>query len=589
MEGHAPSWPPLVQIMGQIENRRARAKFLKAIWPELLLGALLGCAYLLTVPLWEAPDETAHFGNILYVRKHGAYKLTYGDAGLYGMFKGETTQPPPFYFVASLLTEPWATPSEVKIEPVENAACRDDPWRFRNRGAQAWPRMIRGVSLLFLLLTGLVTAAAARVACKNDRHFPATVMSMMWAVPQMMFCGAAISNDAFAMAAGACLLYVWLRLHPASRRWKLLLIGLVGVAAILAKFTLVPLYAAGLLLVVIQARSSWGRRILDVVSYLLPALAGLGMLWIIRPEMIRSLILMLGQRVLYPLPHVDSLVALSLAWESYWGRFGWMNVSAPPWMKEIFFTLSIALTIGVAHAWVRRREWRWAITCGAMLAGTTIIATGLDIRSSAQAQGRHLFSAIGAFSLLGAFAIRAYMSSRRARQMTAALALLLNGYVLCLLLPSAYGQSPPDLLLGTACCHGQVPTPILEPGAPEKQQFVSAMPMLSRVGVVPATFGLPVRGTARLSLLEVWTGHCLAVRVIDAGEIEDGRYLYLDFPPLDDSENQAYIIKMEVLEKFKGQVALFWNPLAPCEGAERLTGSGDLRFVTYHHEVEEGG
>lgn len=566
-----------------------RPKLLKTLWPELLLGALLGCAYLLTVPLWEAPDETAHFGNILYMRKYGAYKLTYGDAGLYGIFKGETTQPPSFYFVASLLTEPWATPSEVKIEPVGNAACRDDAWRFRNRGAQAWPRMIRGVSLLFLLLAGLVTAAAARVVCRNDRHFPATVMSMMWAVPQVMFCGAAISNDAFAMAAGACFFYVWLRLHPASRRWKLLLIGSVGVATFLAKFTLAPLYAAGLLLVVIEARPSWGGRILDVVSYLLPALAGLVLLWIIRPDMIRSLMLLLGQRVFYPLHGIVSQVVFPLAWESYWGRFGWMNVSVPPWMKEVFFTLSIALTIGMAHAWARRREWQWGITCAAMLAGATIIAMGLDIRSSGQAQGRHLFSAIGPFSLLGAFGIRAYMSPRRARQMAAALALLLNGYVLCLLLPSAYGQSPSDLLLGNACCHGQVLTPVLEPGAPEKQRFVSTMPMLSRVGVVPCTFGLPVRGMARLSLLEEWTGHCLAVHEIDAGEIEDGRYLFLDFPPLEDSENQAYIIKMEILKEFKGQVALFWNPYAPCEGAERLTGSGDLRFVTYHHEVEEGG
>jgi hypothetical protein len=219
------------------------------------------------------------------------------------------------------------------------------------------------------------------------------------------------------------------------------------------------------------------------------------------------------------------------------------------------------------------------------------VALVADLPHSGQAQGRHLFPAIAALSLLGTLGMRAYLSSRAGRRVAWIVGGLGTAYVLGIVMPGAYGEEPSDLILGEACCTGAQATPSLAFGGGERQAFVSSRHGLCRVGVVTGTHGLPVRGRIRLSIIDRATRDLIASRTFTGEEIPDGRYLFLDFPPIKDSCDRAYMIRVEPVGEIRGSVRLFYSARDVCPQSARLTGGGDLRFATYHaphdHDKED--
>ncbi len=74
----------------------------------------------------------------------------------------------------------------------------------------------------------------------------------------------------------------------------------------------------------------------------------------------------------------------------------------------------------------------------------------------------------------------------------------------------------------------------------------------------------------------------LAQRTISGKELKDGRWLFLDFPPIPESEGRRYTIVVEPVGKVRGMLHLFYSPRDLCPNSRRLTGEGDLRFASYH-------
>jgi hypothetical protein len=264
-----------------------------------------------------------------------------------------------------------------------------------------------------------------------------------------------------------------------------------------------------------------------------------------------------------------------------------MNVGIASPVRQFFWTVSIALVLGVAGWMSRRGHTRKAV----LLAIGFVVAQGaglfVNLSSFGQAQGRHLFPALAAFSFLGAMGLRGYLSLNNARRCALVLAVIVNAYTLGFVIPSAYGKGSSKFVLGNSCCQGAEVTAVLSPGNPERQAFLSLLPDLNRVGIVPATFRLPVRGEVEMTLLDRRTGEVAATRVFDGAQVADGRFLYLDFPPIPDSEGRWFIIKIEPREALRGKLALFWSREDRCSDALRVSGPGDLRFASYHLSDDE--
>ncbi len=548
----------------------------RSVLPELILGACLGFAYLMRVPLWEAPDEPYHLTNILYVRKYGLYTLTHGASELPVNMKGESSQPPLYYAVGALVARVLRRPP-VEFGAMEHPECWDQPWKFYNWGDTALPRVLRGLSLAFLLACGLLSARAGALAAPGDTHLPGTTMAMVWAVPQVLFVGTTISNDAMAMASGALLFVLWLGSWRDPSWWRPAVAGVVTAGALAVKFTLVPYAVAGAL-VSLAFGPSWRARCRNLALFLGPTLVALAFLALVAPDAAARVRYLLETRVGVQPLRLRPLLVLPLAWESFWARFGWMNVPVAPEVRVLFWSVSVALSIGLG-ATIHERRVKVPLLVALVLVCGAVGAFVLNLRHSGQVQGRHLFGVIAPLSLLGAWGLRGYLSPLAARWTAGALAACGSAYVVLSVMPAGYGEEPSDLLLGEACCSGSQITPCLD-SRREAQTFIASMPRLCRVGVVPATHGLPVRGRVRLWLQG--GDAVLAQRTISGKELKDGRWLFLDFPPIPESEGRRYTIVVEPVGKVRGMLHLFYSPRDLCPNSRRLTGEGDLRFASYH-------
>lgn len=555
---------------------------LRIAWPELLAGLVLAAAYLFIIPLWEAPDEPYHYGNVVYVWKHGAYSLRYFSAGQPGIHQGERSQPPLYYWIASLATSPWARPWAVKMEPLDDTQCREAAWKFLNVGDTTWPRLMRGVSLMFLLATAVVAAMGVRARFPDDPVLAATTVSMVWIVPQVLFAGTVISNDSLAMFAGTVLFALWFRAREAPDLRYMVLLGAVGFVALFAKFNLVPLYLLGVPLAFIVAPGPFRRRLHYAEAYSLVGLWTSAIALLLRRDLAWSVTSILTRRIGMQQFKVDWMPSLQTVWESYWAKFGWMNVGVPSPIRYLFWTVSIALILGVSGWASRQAHKRNAVVLAAGFVTAQCAGLVASLLSFGQAQGRHLFPAVAAFSFLGAAGFRGYLSRGNARWGALVFALVGNAYVLGFVIPSAYALQSPRFVLGTSCCQGAQVTPLLYSGHPEQQAFLSLLPGLTRVGIVPATFRLPVRGNMKMTLLDRRTAEIVATQTTQGADVSDGQFLYLDFPPIPDSEERWFIIKIEATETLRGNLALFWSLKDRCPDAMRISGPGDLRFVTYH-------
>lgn len=551
------------------------------IWPELLLGLLLSLAYSIQIPLWQAPDEPSHFGNILFVRKQLLYPMTYGNSGLKGPFRGETVQPPLYYWVAAAITEPWVDHGDIDVKPVEDIACREDKWRIRPTKLTLWPFTIRCVSIALFLATLVLLGRVAQLIRPDEIHFPATAVAALIMVPQAVFMGSVISNDPAAMLMGTILFSQAVMLFYRSSPWYCLVMGITAVIGVATKFNLVPLYIASLIVVIIRFRHSTGKCITGFVLLLLPIISFVGAIALLKPALFSSIQFISEDRTIRLVAY-RPLLAIPLSWESYWGLFGWMNVHVSPWIRSGFFTATIILAMGYIRGWRTRRGIHRFDYAALIFSGLAIMALFVDIRHSWQSQGRHVFPAIAPLSIIGAYGIRGFLSPRKARLAAYLLALAVNIYVLVVLLPSAYAQHPSDLSIGTSCCSGHRMTCELSSGEVERQVFVSSDSHLRRVGIVLATFGHPFRGEVRLTLNELHSGRKIAERYLNGDEIRDMAFHYLDFSPIRRSQGRLYEIEVELMPDYHGRIGVFCNDVDICGDTYRSTGEGDLKFVTYH-------
>lgn len=398
----------------------------------LILAAYTALAilYAARTPMWQAPDEPAHFNYVLYLHEQGALPVLragdYDQAQLERLkasrFAGnpdvsavryESHQPPLYYALGSVLW--YALPGE------------------------AWPRLLslRLLSALFGGLVVLAVFAIARHIFPQSAGAPLLAAAFVAFIPQHLAIAAAANNDSLGeLLLSLMALLAVVRLRTVDDRRHLLLAGVLLGLAFLTKLTAYAgavILAAGELGRLRLAGRRDGRRWLGALSAIALAALVVGGWWFVRNALVYGPTDLVGLQnhdaVVVGQPrtalNVDALRHFAgTMFQSFWGMFGWMGVLIDARLYALLALLTgmtaLGLALFAAVSWrALEAAQRWALGLLILLLALTGGQVVVYNLAYIQPQGRYLFPAgatIGVF-----FAVGLYALARRPALLAAAL------------------------------------------------------------------------------------------------------------------------------------------------------------------------
>jgi hypothetical protein len=371
----------------------------------------LGSAYVLAVPIGEAPDEPAHLAYVSYLlERHALPPLAappYGD-------RYEFYQAPLEYLTTA------AAASVLGVRAHEAHWQPNPRFSFFRQGSRAYLpgadekawgeriRLLRITRLVWAALTAvLVLATAYRLARgRLDLAFAATVPFVL--APQFLFVSATVNNDGAVVTFAALAVLGFVKLLDSPSPATALLAGTAAGLAPWGKVSGFLLAVPLCLVAVVFVR----RRCHRAAVLLVAAWATLTVLWIclavwrfgvIFPPPPTGLqdVLAQGGRLFNP-RWIGSL------WMSFWGKLGWLNVRLPL-VSYLFFALPTALVaIGCVRGGSRTEEpsskWRWL--CVSAIGVNLFLVIVFMVRIDWQPQGRFLFPSLPAMAGCAALGLR---------------------------------------------------------------------------------------------------------------------------------------------------------------------------------------
>jgi len=455
----------------------------------LLAFIVTGLSYSVIVPVFEAPDENAHFAYARYMAQTGS--LPVQDPANPGPWSQEGSQPPLYYLLAALVIRgvdtsevaalQWKNPQNVMGHPAEpgnkNRFIHTDRERFPYQGAVLAVHLARLVSVLMGAGTVWLTYLIARQVFAPSGEGPSepalalASAAFVAFLPQFLFISAAVNNDSavtlFSTASLYCLLRLTSSLGPqvagdrAQWAWALALGICLGLALLskLSALLLVPFLALTL------AVEAWHKRLGH--RFLVAVLAALGVAalvagwWFLRnlrlygdPVAANVMMEIAGRRA-FKLERF-----LGGAWEelrglrwSFWALFGWFSL---PISRPVYLVLDV-LVLAAALGLVMRKlrpttnrgtdfvAWRWPISL--LLLWLLMVLGGLVwwAAFAKGAQGRLLFPAIAPIAVLLVAGWWPWLPRRTAGTMPVLVGLPMLAFALgCLLgvIRPAYARPP---------------------------------------------------------------------------------------------------------------------------------------------------
>jgi len=402
-----------------------------------ILAVTLACyaglvaGYVTRTPIWQNPDEPAHFNYVAFVADTGGLpELRPGDwdLALLERLKNGTLQPSDS--VASIRYESWQPPLfYLAAAPVYRLGPTSDTTAVVLR-LRAFDAVLGALTL------GLAYLVAREVL---GTHVAVFVPAAIVGVPMFTAVAAAVSADPLAnLLAAAALLPLVRRMRRSVRgvTWPVATGALIGIG-ILTKLALaifVPLAVA-----VIVARSSRARResvlligtiALVVAPWLVHQVTTYG--WA-DPFALGRHAAVVEDQGRFPGLSPDYISAfLTTTFHSFWAQFGWMAIVAPTRLYWAWGLLTLAALVGLV---VRQRhrlaEPTWRLLAGVVL--TSIAAyIGYNL-SFEQFQGRYLFTALVPIAILLVAGWAAWLPARLAPwglALITGLLIALNAYAL---------------------------------------------------------------------------------------------------------------------------------------------------------------
>jgi 4-amino-4-deoxy-L-arabinose transferase-like glycosyltransferase len=371
----------------------------------LVAHAALGALYAAYTPIWQAPDEPAHYN---YIRS-----LAEGE-GFPVLEDGDYDNA----FIQQLTTEGF--PAELSIEPLEYEDHQPPAYYLLAVPAYLlFDGAILPLRLLSVLLgtaTLLAAFGAVRVIFPGRAGLALLATGLVAFIPQRLALTAAVNNDALAELLVGCTLWS-AALYVQGENDRPWLLGLLLGLALLAKTTAYVVVGVAILALLLRWRGErhstrWAARQLGWM--MVPALVLAGP-WFVRNGITYGWLDPLGlgchRRVVENQTLTSDYIAdhgwnalgnrfLTWTFQSFWGRFGWMAVFLPVWAYQALALFSAAVLAGFTWWLLDRRRLRLAAQQRRivllLLASAALTTLGYLWHNVTylQHQGRYLFPAL---------------------------------------------------------------------------------------------------------------------------------------------------------------------------------------------------
>lgn len=377
-------------------------------WLTLIFALyfLLGVGYSLLMPIWEAPDEPAHYHLAWRITRKGEYateELNY-----------EANQPRTFYYLGSLVIRAldqfdtrlsdYVFPHEYKFN-IRLAERRFD-WNDGNYRFLLGVYALRWMNLLFGALALWLNWKTFKWIAPDKPSLQLSALALAALTPQYLHIMSSVNNDALGTLAGALLFYLAIRaVNQPGVPLDLLSILLAVILPLTTKLTVLPISAAVLMILAWQWIFNLRQKRRLVVLMLLPI--GAGLLYVLFPDLFSSAISEITWRLFsfrdnaWTWKYIKFISSQILS--TYWGQVGWLAVGLPAWIIHPLTALGLIGIVLCGYKFIKSKashpQFRpWLVTFA--VAGFTVLAVARNGLTTRGSQGRLLFPAIGALSLL---------------------------------------------------------------------------------------------------------------------------------------------------------------------------------------------
>ena len=372
------------------------------------LFVLLAFGYSVLMPIWEAPDEPAHYHIAWYLARAGRYptlKINY-----------EAGQPRTYYYTASLVIRAldkinprlsdYFLPFEYKHnlrKPERRFDWTSDNYRFL-----LGVYLLRWINIVIGALALWVSWKAIQVIAPDKPALRLAAIALAGLTPQYLHITSSVSNDALGALAGALLFYLAVRVvNERSKILDLLSIVLALIFPLTTKLTVLPVSAALVIVIIWKWIINWHPKRWWLISGL-AILFGIGILYFLFPNAFQLAVNEINWRLFSlrknALTNKYLTFILSQIIWTFWGKVGWIAIGLPAWIVNL---LTVAWFIGASinAAFLLKTRGAssphfklWSVTWFiALFTIAAVMRNGLTTNAS---QGRFLFPAMGALSVL---------------------------------------------------------------------------------------------------------------------------------------------------------------------------------------------
>jgi hypothetical protein len=368
---------------------------------------LLEVGYSLLMPIWEAPDEPAHFHlawTIARKDRYATYDRNY-----------EAYQPRAYYYAASLviraLDEFNPRFSDYYLPPHQARNLRKPiamfHWTPENYRLLLGVYVLRWINILFGALALCLNWKALRLLIPEKPGLRLAALTLAAFTPQYLHIMSSVSNDASGTLTGAFLFYLAMRFtREPSNLSGLVSILLAVVLPFITKLTVLPVSAAVLVIIAWKWFFSLASKRWLVFSGV-AILLGAGIFYIFFPEILQTGWSEIKWRLLsfrknaFTNKYIKFILS-QVIW-TYWGKIGWLAIGLHAYIVNFLTGLGLTGMLLQTYRLIRSKtsnpefgQWLGTWVIGIF----TILAVLRNALTTSAAQGRFLFPAIGALSIL---------------------------------------------------------------------------------------------------------------------------------------------------------------------------------------------
>ncbi len=369
---------------------------------------LTAAAYSVLMPMWEGPDEPAHYVIVLnLVRARFYSNLNYSY---------EAAQPRAYYYLASLpilILDSFNSSSDNMFMPHADwqNVYRPAPifeWSHQNYRFLTGPYALRWINILLGGLALWLNWITFRRIVPEKPFLSLAALALAALVPEYLHIMSSIGNDALGTLAGALLFYLAIRLVSQLSLFSAFLsIAAAVILPLTTKLTALPLGLAVLIAAFWRGTGRLQNKKRLLLFGSIVSLGSLGILYLLSPATLRSSVAQIGWRLFNVRPEslkgIYLTTMLSQVIWSFWGKVGWLAVALPVWMVNLLTILALAGMLLSAISQIRSsprgsQPSVWRVTWIAVLLSiAAVLKNGLNTDLT---QGRFLFPAIGPLALL---------------------------------------------------------------------------------------------------------------------------------------------------------------------------------------------